>query len=42
MIKALENNKVNIAIDSVNTITTKQVRWNNAGIVFRDLNNQVV
>lgn len=39
MIKALENNKVNIAIDSVNTITTKQVRWNNAGIVFRDLNN---
>lgn len=39
MIKALENNKVNIAIDSVNTITTKQVRWNNAGIVFRDLEN---
>lgn len=38
MIKALEKNKVNIAIDSVNTITTKQVRWNNAGIVFRDLN----
>lgn len=37
MIKALENNKVNIAIDSINTITTKQVRWNNAGIVFRDL-----
>ena len=39
MIKALENNKVNIAIDSINTITTKQVRWNNAGIIFRDLDN---
>lgn len=37
MIKALKNNKVNIAIDSINTITTKQVRWNNAGIVLRDL-----
>lgn len=36
MIKALEDNKVKIIVDYCTTITTKQVRWNNAGVLFKD------
>lgn len=37
MIKALkEDNKVKIIVDRCGTITTKQVRWMNAGVLFRD------
>ena len=39
MIKALENGKVKIALTYTATITTKQVRWNNAGVVFKDYSN---
>lgn len=38
MIKALENNKLKIIINNTATITCKQIRWNNAGICFRDEN----
>lgn len=38
MIKAIENGKVRIATTYVNTITTKQVRWNST-IVFKDYTN---
>lgn len=37
MIKSLRQGKTDIVIDSANTITLKQVRWNNAGMVFKDL-----
>lgn len=37
MIRALEDRKVKIIIDQTSTITTKQVRWNNAGLVVKDL-----
>lgn len=36
MWKALENNKCKIIVDKTATITTKQVRWNSAGVVFKD------
>jgi DNA (cytosine-5)-methyltransferase 1 len=36
MLKALENNKIKIIVNYCTTITTKQMRWNNAGVVFRD------
>lgn len=39
MIKALENGKVKVALTYTATITTKQVRWNNAGVVFKDYSN---
>lgn len=38
MIKALENGKIKIAITHVNTITTKQVRWDST-ILFKDHTN---
>lgn len=38
MVKAMENGKVKIAITHVNTITTKQVRWNST-VVFKDYTN---
>ena len=39
MIKALEEGKVRIALTYVATITTKQMRWHNAGVVFKDYSN---
>lgn len=36
MWKALENNKCKIIVNKTATITTKQVRWNSAGVVFKD------
>mgnify|MGYP000889081031 CR=1 FL=1 len=39
MIKAMENGKVKIITTYCTTITTKQVRWNNAGVVFKDFKN---
>lgn len=36
MWKAIEDNKCKIIVDKTATITTKQVRWNNAGVVFID------
>lgn len=36
MIKALGTNKVKIIVDYTTTITTKQVRWNSAGVLFKD------
>lgn len=39
MIKALEAGKVKVCLTNTNTITTKQVRWNNAGIVFKKYSN---
>lgn len=36
MWKAIEENKVKIIVKITSTITTKQVRWNNAGVVFKD------
>lgn len=36
MQKAIENNKCKIIVDKTATITTKQVRWNSAGVVFID------
>lgn len=38
MIKALEQDKVKIIVDMSQTITCKQVRWNNAGVCFKDEN----
>ena len=38
MIKSIENGKTKIAVTYVNTITTKQVRWNST-IVFKDYKN---
>lgn len=38
MIKALEDGKIKIAITHVNTITTKQVRWDST-VVFKDHTN---
>lgn len=38
MIKAMENGKVRIAVTHVNTITTKQMRWNSTA-VFKDYKN---
>jgi DNA (cytosine-5)-methyltransferase 1 len=38
MIKAMEDDKVRIAVTYVNTITTKQVRWNST-VVFKDYKN---
>lgn len=38
MIKSIENGKTYIAMTYVNTITTKQVRWN-ASLVFKDYTN---
>ena len=38
MIKALENGKIKIAMTYVNTITTKQVRWDST-VVFKDYTN---
>ncbi len=42
MIKALENGKVKVAMTYTATITTKQVRWNNAGVVFKEYSNYYV
>ena len=36
MIKALENNKLKIIVNTTATITCKQIRWMNAGICFKD------
>ncbi len=36
MITALLNNKVKIIVDRTATITCKQIRWMNAGVVFQD------
>lgn len=36
MIKALEEGKIPIIVNMSATITQKQVRWNNAGLVFKD------
>jgi len=36
MIKAIGSNKVKIIVDYTTTITTKQVRWNSAGVLFKD------
>lgn len=38
MIKALEENKVAIITNLSATITCNNIRWNNAGVVFKDLN----
>lgn len=39
MIRSIEKGQTRIALTYVNTITTKQVRWNNAGLVFKDYTN---
>lgn len=39
MIKALEDGKIKIIMTHSATITTKQMRWNNAGVVFKDYTN---
>jgi len=36
MLKALTANKVKIISDYTSTITTKQVRWNSAGVLFKN------
>lgn len=40
MIKALEDGKVKIAVTYVNTITTKQVRWDST-VLFKDSTNYI-
>lgn len=39
MIKSIDEGQTRIALTYVNTITTRQVRWNNAGIVFKEYSN---
>jgi len=39
MIKSIENGKTKIIITYTETITTKQVRWHNAGVLFKDYKN---
>lgn len=39
MVKALENGKVEVIVNYTNTITTKQIRWNNAGVLFKETDN---
>lgn len=39
MIKAIKNGKTKIIVSYTATITTKQVRWNNAGVLFEDFSN---
>ena len=36
MHQAILDNKCKIIVDKTATITTKQIRWNNAGVVFKD------
>lgn len=38
-LKALEKGKIKVACNYVNTITTKQIRWNNGGIIFKEYKN---
>ena len=38
MLKSIENGKTRIAITYVNTITTKQMRWNSS-VIFKDYSN---
>lgn len=42
MIRTLEDGKVKVIITYTATITTKQVRWNNAGVVFKEHTNYYV
>lgn len=37
MIKAIKNNKVKILDSHTHTITTKQIRWNNAGVIKEEI-----
>lgn len=39
MLKSLENGKTKVIISNTATITTKMVRWNNAGVIFKDFKN---
>lgn len=39
MLKSLESGKTKVAINYVDTITTKQVRRNNAGVIFKKYQN---
>ena len=39
MLKSLENGKTKVIYDYVNTITTKQVRRHNAGVLFKEFSN---
>ena len=39
MLKRLENGKTKVIISNTATITTKMVRWNNAGVIFKDFKN---
>ena len=39
MIKAIEDGTVKIIVNYTKTITTKQVRWKNAGLVYKDFKN---
>lgn len=39
MVKTLEDGKVRLSLTYNATITTKQVRWNNAGVIFKDYTN---
>lgn len=39
MVKAMEDGKVKIIITYTSTITTSQIRWNNAGVVFKEYTN---
>lgn len=39
MLKSLENGKTKVIISHTATITTKMVRWNNAGVLFKDYKN---
>lgn len=39
MQRSIENGQTRITLTYVNTITTRQSRWNNAGVVFKDYTN---
>lgn len=39
MLKSIENGKTKVIISHTATITTKMVRWNNAGVLFKDFKN---
>lgn len=39
MLSSIENGKTKIIVSYTQTITTKQVRWNNAGVLFKEFKN---
>ena len=39
MLKSLEDGKTRVIYDYTNTLTTKQVRWHNAGVLFKEFSN---